>query len=71
MIAYVQGKLVQLEPTFAIIDVNGIGYLVKVTLNTYTKIQGKESVKLHTYFQVREDAQILYGFVDEKEKSAL
>ncbi|MCB0836415.1 MAG: Holliday junction branch migration protein RuvA [Bacteroidetes bacterium] len=68
MIAYVQGKIARIDPAFAIIDVNGIGYLVKITLNTYSKIREKSEVKLHTYFQVREDAQTLFGFAEEKEK---
>ena len=69
MIAYLEGKVAQLEPTFVIIDCGGIGYLVKITLNTYTQIRDKSSVKLHTYLQVREDAHILYGFFQDREKS--
>ena len=69
MIAYLAGKVAQLDPTFAIIDCGGIGYLVKISLNTYTQIRDKSNVKLHTYLQVREDAHILYGFFDPQEKS--
>lgn len=62
MIAYIQGKLAQVEPTFAIVDCHGIGYKVFISLHTYGHIQGKETAKLLTHFVVREDAQLLYGF---------
>lgn len=68
MIAYLDGKLAQIDPAFAVIECNGVGYLVKITLNTYSQIKEKERVKLMTYFQVREDAQILYGFSNPREK---
>lgn len=68
MIAYLQGKIAQVEPTFAIIDCGGIGYLVKISLNTYSLIKDADSTKLFTYFQVREDAQILYGFSKPQEQ---
>ncbi|MEZ4828144.1 MAG: Holliday junction branch migration protein RuvA [Bacteroidia bacterium] len=68
MIAYVKGKLAQLEPSFAVVDVNGIGYFIKISLQTFTRIQDKETVMLHTFFQVREDAHVLYGFAEEKER---
>lgn len=69
MIAYVEGKIAQVEATHAIIDVGGIGYQIRISVNTYSRIKDKERVKLYTFFQVREDAQILYGFDDVKEKS--
>ncbi|MEM8892087.1 MAG: Holliday junction branch migration protein RuvA [Bacteroidota bacterium] len=68
MIAYLDGKLAQIDPSFAIIECNGIGYLVKISLNTFSQIKKKEKVKLLTYFQVREDAQVLYGFSNAREK---
>jgi holliday junction DNA helicase RuvA len=68
MIAYLKGKLVHKEPTFIILDVNGIGYQVSISLNTFSEIKDLEDLKLVTYMHVREDAQILYGFVNETEK---
>jgi len=68
MIAYVKGKLAHLEPALAIVDCHGIGYGVKISLTTYNSIQGKDEVRPWTFFQVREDAQILYGFSEESEK---
>jgi len=51
------------------IDVNGVGYNIEVSLNTYSKIEKLETAKLFTYLYVREDAQILYGFIDKFEKN--
>ncbi len=70
MIAYLEGKLAHKETHLAIIDVNGVGYSVRISLNTYEKLPPLESnVTLHTVFQVREDAHILYGFFDLNEKN--
>ncbi|MEQ8364719.1 MAG: Holliday junction branch migration protein RuvA [Cyclobacteriaceae bacterium] len=69
MIAFLKGKLVHKEPTFVIIEVNGIGYQVSISLNTFSEIKDKESIQLSTYLQVREDAHILYGFSNKAEKS--
>lgn len=68
MIAFVKGLVDTLEPTYAVIDCQGVGYLVKISLNTYQQIQGKKEVKLYTYMQVREDAQQLYGFAQPAEQ---
>lgn len=68
MIAYVNGKFVQKSPAQVIVDVNGIGYELHISLNTFSQIQGLESGLLHTYFQVKEEAQTLYGFADVQEK---
>ncbi|MEL6592343.1 MAG: Holliday junction branch migration protein RuvA [Bacteroidota bacterium] len=69
MIAYVEGKIASIEATHAVLDVGGIGYLVRISVNTYSRIKDTERVKLHTFFQVREDAQILYGFDQMQEKA--
>jgi holliday junction DNA helicase RuvA len=68
MIAYLKGKLVYKAPSYAIIDVNGIGYHVHISLNTFGEIKDKEDIQLATHFHVREDAQVLYGFASEAEK---
>lgn len=70
MIAFLDGKLAHKDPTYVIIDTNGVGYLVKISLQTYSALsEGHERVKLHTLLIVREDSQTLYGFstIDEKE----
>jgi len=69
MIAFLKGRLVQKEPTFVIIDVNGVGYQVNISLNTFSEIKDREEVRLATYLQVREDAHVLYGFSNEAEKA--
>ncbi len=68
MIAYLNGRLVFKDPTYVIIDVAGIGYQVKVSLQTYSKIKDEEQIKLFTYLQIKEDSHTLYGFREENEK---
>ncbi len=68
MIAYLKGKLTYKSPTDVIIDINGVGYMVHISLHTYEQIQQAESCQLFTYFHVKEDAHTLYGFWDVKEK---
>lgn len=68
MIAYLQGKLVIKDPTYVIIDVGGIGYEVKISLQTYSKIKDEEQIKLLTYLQIKEDSHVLFGFKEEEEK---
>jgi len=68
MYEFLCGRLTEKNPTYVVIDNNGIGYLVNITLNTFTKIKDEESIKLFTHFYVREDAHILYGFAEENER---
>jgi len=68
MIAYLKGKLAYKDPTYVIIDINGMGYQVKISLNTYSKIKDEEQVMLLTYLSVKEDSHTLYGFKEEMEK---
>lgn len=68
MIAQIQGRLIEKNPTYAIIDCHGVGYQLNISLNTYTKISDEENCKLYTQLIVREDAQLLYGFFDQSEK---
>jgi len=68
MIAYVKGKLAHKDPTHVIIDANGIGYYIHISLNTFSQIKEQETCQLHTYLHVREDAQTLYGFSGIAEK---
>ena len=68
MYAYLEGKLAELTPTYAVIDCAGVGYLLQISLSTYEKIQGQSNCKLHTYVNVREDEFSLYGFYSKIEK---
>jgi Holliday junction DNA helicase RuvA len=69
MIAYIDGKLTFKDPTFVIIDVGGIGYQIRISLNTYAHLQEGERCKLYTYLHIKEDAHTLYGFSDPAEKN--
>ena len=68
MIAYLKGDFVHKSPAVVHVDVQGVGYEVQISLNTYSKIQGLEKGILHTSLLIREDAHILYGFFDLAEK---
>ena len=70
MIAYIQGKLIVKDPTYVIIDVGGVGYHIRISLQTYSALTiTDELVKLHTHLNIKEDAHTLFGFfeIDEKE----
>ena len=68
MIAHIDGIIEEKTPAFIIVDVNGIGYMLYITLNTYSDIPDKGRVRLLTHFVVREDAQLLYGFSSIEER---
>lgn len=68
MIEYIKGALAELSPANAVIDCNGLGYGINISLNTYSAIQGKSSCKLYIHEAIREDAYILYGFADKQER---
>ncbi|MDN3202836.1 Holliday junction branch migration protein RuvA [Algoriphagus sediminis] len=69
MIAYLEGKLAFKDPTYVIIDVSGVGYLVKISLQTYSKIKDQESIKLLTHLHIKEDSHTLFGFKEEGERA--
>ena len=68
MIAYLSGKFSYKTPALVYVDVNGVGYEVNISLNTYSQIQNLAEGKLFTYLQVKEDAHTLFGFFDAMEK---
>lgn len=68
MINHLNGRLIEKHPTHVIIECNGIGYFVNISLNTYDKIGPSESLKLFTYLSIREDAHTLFGFAEEDER---
>ncbi|MBE2281742.1 MAG: Holliday junction branch migration protein RuvA [Ignavibacteriaceae bacterium] len=68
MIGYLTGKIANLKPTLLILDVNGVGYEVNITINTYDKISGQTVVSLYIVTIVREDSITLFGFFSEPEK---
>lgn len=69
MIEYICGKLAELSPTEAILETAGIGYKLYISLNTYSAIQGKKEVKLYVEEVIREDAHLLYGFAERRERA--
>jgi Holliday junction DNA helicase RuvA len=69
MYNYISGKIAEASPSYVVIDNNGIGYLLEISLNTYTQIKDLTEVKLLVHYVVREDAHLLYGFFDEQERS--
>ncbi|MFC5269202.1 Holliday junction branch migration protein RuvA [Adhaeribacter terreus] len=69
MIAYIDGKLTYKDPTYVIIDVGGIGYQIKISLNTFSSLKEGERCKLYTYLHIKEDAHTLFGFSDPAEKN--
>ncbi len=69
MIAYVKGEITFKSPTYIIIEAGGLGYQLNISINTYSKIEKLERVKLLTYFHVKEDSQTLYGFAEQAERS--
>ena len=68
MITHISGKLVEKSPTNVVVDCNGIGYFIHISLHTFSQLTNEEHVKLLTHFQVKEDAQQLYGFATSAER---
>ena len=68
MYAFISGKIAEITPAYAIVDNNGVGYFINITLNTFTAIGEQTEVKLYTHLQVLEDAHNLYGFYTVKER---
>ena len=68
MYAYLEGKFTMKNPAQVYVDINGVGYEVNISLNTYSHIQSSVSGKLFTYLQVKEDGHTLFGFFDKGEK---
>ena len=68
MITHIKGKLVEKSHTSVIIEVNGIGYLINISLNTFSAIPDQESLKLYTHLQIKEDSHTLFGFYSRKER---
>ena len=68
MIEYIKGELTDLTPALATLEAGGVGYGLNISLNTFSAIQGKKEVKLYVYEAIREDAYVLYGFINKKER---
>ena len=68
MIEYVKGSLTDITPAYAVVEANGVGYGLNISLNTYSAIQGKKETKLWVYEAIREDAYVLFGFATKQER---
>jgi Holliday junction DNA helicase RuvA len=68
MITHIQGKLVEKNPTHVVIDCNGVGYMLNISLHTFSQIPEGEFLKLFTHLQVKEDSHTLYGFSSVAER---
>ena len=69
MITQIKGKLIEKNPTQVVVDCNGIGYEINISLHTFSSISADEIIQLYTHLQVREDAHILYGFFTVQERA--
>lgn len=69
MIEYIKGDIAELTPTYAVIECGGIGYLLNISLPAFTRLEGSEKAKLLVHESIREDAHVLYGFIDEQERT--
>lgn len=68
MITHIQGKLIEKNPTNVVIDCNGVGYHLNISLHTYSQISDQENLRLYTHLQIKEDSHTLYGFSSLSER---
>ena len=69
MITQLKGRMIEKSPTEVVIDCNGVGYMVHISLNTYSKLTDAESITLFTHLQVKEDSNTLFGFYEKTERN--
>jgi Holliday junction DNA helicase RuvA len=68
MYEYIQGRLIEKNPAYAVVDANGIGYFLNISLHTYSQLEENEKCRLYAHLVVREDDLLLYGFFDRRER---
>ena len=68
MIAYVEGEIKEIDPTFVIVEASGIGYQIKISLNTFSALKTQKKALVHTHLHIKEDAHTLFGFSEKLEK---
>ncbi|MGB1039310.1 MAG: Holliday junction branch migration protein RuvA [Flavobacteriales bacterium] len=68
MITHLNGKLIEKNPSYLILECNGVGYFVHISLQTFSKIGSNENCKVFTYLSIKEDSHTLYGFADSQER---
>ena len=68
MITQIKGRLVEKNPTYVVIDCSGVGYLLHISLNTFSSLPESEAITLYAHLSVKEDSHTLYGFIDKTER---
>ena len=68
MIEYIKGEVAELTPAYAVVECNGLGYMLNISLNTFSSLKLSEIVKVYVYEVIREDAHSLYGFINKRER---
>jgi Holliday junction DNA helicase RuvA len=68
MYEFISGKLVEMNPTYAVVETGGVGYIINISLQTFAILEGKTEAMLHLHQVVREDAHLLYGFAERPER---
>jgi Holliday junction DNA helicase RuvA len=69
MYEYIKGNVAELTPASVVIDVGGVGFFINISLTTYSRLNGRESIMVFVHQAVREDAHLLYGFYDKEERN--
>ena len=69
MITHLSGKLVEKNPTYVVVECNGVGYYVNISLHTFSLIVDDEHIRIYTHLQIKEDAHSLYGFMEQSERA--
>ena len=68
MIYHLKGQLIEKNPTHVVIDCNGVGYFIHISLHTFSLLKNSEAIHLYTHLQVKEDSHTLYGFMEKSER---
>ena len=68
MITHLSGKLVEKNPTYIIVECNGVGYFLNISLHTFSLLPSDEQIKIYTHLQVKEDSHTLFGFMEKAER---
>ena len=68
MITHLSGKLVEKNPTYIIVECNGLGYFLNISLHTFSQLPADENIKIYTHLQVKEDSHTLFGFMEKVER---
>lgn len=68
MYDYIHGKLAEINPAYAVVETGGVGYVIHISLNTYSRLSGSDHCKVYTHLVVREDAHVLFGFAELEER---